>query len=311
MMLLKIGIAPRLQDSNGLKHSPWECAIISNVRLRNLAPLFVLTALALAQAPWQSVTELPGVDWQGTTAARKPAVLKFLREETCTCGCGMKLAECRVGDPSCAVSRKLSNAAVKDFVDGKNADAVRADLKKIAGEPPPMLEEAQKLNIAGAPFKGPANARVTIVEFSDFQCPYCSKVVGPTKEILKQFPNDVKFVFKQFPLDSHADAQFGAEASLAAQSQGKFWEMHDRLYAGFPDLSRRTVIRYAKEIGLDMNKFTYEVDNHKHAARVRSEEQEGEAAGVGGTPTFYFNGKKFNGPFEPQTVAGVIRGELK
>ena len=309
MMLVKIDFAPRNQDSNGLNNRRMRDNVY--VRLRNLLPLFLLTVLCLAQGTWQTVTDLPGVDWQGMPAARRQPVLKFLREEGCTCGCGMKLAECRVGDPSCAVSRKLSNVAVKDFNEGKNAEAVRADLKRIAGEPPPLLDDAVKINLGVAPYKGPANARVTIVEFSDFQCPYCSKVVGPTKEILKQFPNDVKFVFKQFPLDTHTDAQFGAEAALAAQAQGKFWEMHDRLYAGFPDLSRRTVIRYAKEIGLDMNKFTYEVDNHKHAARVRSEEQEGEAAGVGGTPTFFFNGKKYNGPFDVATVAGVIRGELK
>ena len=190
-------------------------------------------------------------------------------------------------------------------------EAVRGDTKRNAGEPAPLPDDAVKLDLGSAPSKGPANARVTIVEFSDFQCPYCAKVVGATKDVMKQFPKDVKFVFKQFPLDSHADAQFGAEAALAAQAQGKFWEMHDRLYAGFPDISRRTVIRYAKEIGLDMNKFTYELDKHTYAVRVRLEEHEGEVAGVGGTPTFYFNGKKFNGAFEPSIVAGVIRNELK
>jgi protein-disulfide isomerase len=274
-------------------------------------PLFLLAVLCLAQGNWQAVTDLPGVDWKGVTPAHKQAALKLMREDTCTCGCNMKIAECRVNDPSCAVSRKLAGAAVKDFSDGKNAAEVRADLKKIADEPPPILDAAVNISTDGDPYKGPANARITMVEFSDFQCPYCSKAVGEANAVLKQFPKDVKLVFKQFPLDTHSDAEFGAEASLAAQAQGKFWEMHDKLYAGFPDLSRKTVMGYAKQIGLDMNRFTSDVDSHKHKTRVRAEEQEGEKAGVGGTPTFFLNGKKYNGAFEASALAPVIRGELK
>ena len=95
---------------------------------------------------------------------------------------------------------------------------------------------------------------------------------------MKQFPNDVKLVFKQFPLDDHAQAEFGAEAALAAQAQGKFWEMHDLLYAGYPNLSRTTVMGYAQKLGLDMKRFASEVDSHKYKARVQAEEQEGEDA---------------------------------
>jgi protein-disulfide isomerase len=280
------------------------------VRIRILLPLFSLGVLCLAQGTWQTVTDLPGVDWHGLTGAKKQAALKLLREEPCACGCSMKLAECRVNDPSCAVSRKLAGVATKDFAEGKNAEFVKADLKRVAAEPPPLFDEPVQISTSGDPSRGPDNARLTIVEFSDFQCPFCSKVVGPTKEILKQFPKDVRLVFKQFPLDTHADAEFGAEAAVAAQNQGKFWEMHDRLYAGFPDLSRRTIMRYAKEIGLDVNKFEYELDHHKNQVRVLLEEHEGEAAGVGGTPTFFFNGKKFNGMFDVATVAPLIRKEL-
>jgi protein-disulfide isomerase len=282
-----------------------------SVRLPKVLPLFLLAVLCLAQGNWQAVTDLPGVDWKGVTPAHKQAALKLMREDACACGCNMKIAECRVNDPSCAVSRKLANAAVKDFSDGKNVAAVRADLKKIADEPPPILDEAVSISTAGDPYKGPDNARITMVEFSDFQCPFCSKAVAEANAVLKQFPKDVRLVFKQFPLDSHNDAEFGAEAALAAQAQGKFWEMHDRLYRGFPDLSRKTVMGYAQQIGLDMKRFTSEVDSHKYQVRVRAEEQEGEKAGVGGTPTFFLNGKKYNGVFEASALAPVIRGELK
>ncbi len=223
----------------------------------------------------------------------------------------MKLAQCRMADPACGTSRKLANAAVKDFAAGKSVDDIRADIKRIAGEPPPVLEAPVKLNVQGDPFKGPDNARVTVVEFSDFQCPFCSKAVAQANALLKAFPDDVKLVFKEFPLDSHEFAEFGAEAALAAHAQGKFWEMHDLLYAGFPDLSRRTVFGYAKKIGLDMNKFTTDVDSHKFQQAVHNEELQGEIAGVEGTPTFYINGKRYNGVFDVSSVSPLIKNELK
>ena len=211
----------------------------------------------------------------------------------------MKLAECRMKDPGCTYSRKETSIAMKGFAEGKNADAVRADIKKEADTPPPVLEDPIKISIAGDPVKGPDSARITIVEFSDFQCPFCSEAVAQANAVVKSFPKDVKLVFKQFPLDSHAQAEFGAEAALAAQAQGKFWEMHDRMYAGFPDLSRKTIMSYAKQIGLDVNRFTVDVDSHKFQARVHFEEQEGETAGVGGTPTFFIDGKELQRPVRP------------
>ena len=101
-----------------------------------------------------------------------------------------------------------------------------------------------------------------------------------------------------------------AEAALAAQSQGKFWEMHDLIYAGFPKLNRQIVDGYAKQLKLDINRFNADMASHKFQARVKAEEQEGEDAGVSGTPTFYFNGKKFNGNFDVAAVVPIVRKEL-
>jgi protein-disulfide isomerase len=283
----------------------------SRVGIRRFAFIFLLGVLCLAADTWQTVTDLPGVDWHGISGARKDAALKFIRAEKCTCGCTMKLAECRMKDPGCSYSRKETSIAMKGFADGKSADAVRADIQKEADKPPPVLEDPVKISIAGDPVRGPENAKVTIVEFSDFQCPYCSVAVAEANAVVKNFPKDVKLVFKQFPLDFHAQAGFAAEAALAAQAQGKFWEMHDRLYGGFPDLARKTVMRYAKEIGLDVNRFTADVDSHKFKARVAMEEEEGEVAGVGGTPTFFIDGKKYNGLFDVASVTPLIKKEMK
>lgn len=282
------------------------------VSFRKLVLFLSLGALCLAQGTWQTVTELPSVDWQGITGAKKALALKIDRTEGCTCGCDMKVAECRMKDRSCAYSKKIANVVAKEVAAGKTEAVIHADLKKMATEPPPVLDDPVKISTTGDPVRGPANARVTIVEFSDFQCPFCSKAVEATRAILKEFPNDVKLVFKQFPLtESHSQAEFGAEAALAAQAQGKFWEMHDLLYAGYPDVSRATVMAYGRKLGLDMKRFTSEVDTHKYAARVHAEEQEGENLDVAGTPTFFIDGKKFNDTFDEPTIAPIIRNELK
>ena len=272
---------------------------------------FFVAVLCLGQATWQAETNPPGVDWAGLTGAKKTAALRVMQTEQCDCGCNMKIAECRVKDPSCGDSKKLAKAVVKETVEGKDAAFIRADLKRIATEPPPTLDdETVKISLAGDPVRGPDNAKLTIVEFSDFQCPYCSKAVEEAKEVLRRFPKDVKLVFKQFPLDSHSDAEFGAEAALAAQAQGKFWEMHDLLYAGFPDLTKARVDAYARQLKLDMNRFHADLASHKYKARVQAEEKEGEDAGVAGTPTFFFNGRKFNQTFAAQSVVPVLKKDF-
>ena len=259
------------------------------VSFRKLVLFLSLAVLCLAQGTWETVTDLPSVDWQGITGAKKALALKIDRTEGCTCGCDMKVAECRMKDRSCAIARRLRMWSAKEVAAGKTEAVIRADLKKMATEPPPVLDDPVKISTAGDPVRGPANARVTIVEFSDFQCPFCSKAVEATRVLLKEFPNDVKLVFKQFPLtESHSQAEFGAEAALAAQAQGKFWEMHDMLYAGYPDVSRATVMGYARKLGLDMTRFTAEVTSHKYAARVHAEEQEGENLDVAGTPDVFY-----------------------
>ena len=112
---------------------------------------------------------------------------------------------------------------------GKSAGAIKAGLAKIGSEILPTLEEKPaKLTIEGDPVRGPANAKVTIVEFSDFQCPYCAKAVGEVKQLMQKFPKDVRLVFKQYPLDTHSQAEIAAEAALSAQAQGKFWECTTR-----------------------------------------------------------------------------------
>ncbi len=280
--------------------------------IRRTILLASVALICLAQeSDWKKVDALAGVDFSGLSNSQSDAVLAVLRTEPCACGCDMKVAECRVKDPACGVSRRLAAFAVRAAAAGKPEARIRAELDRYAKEPPPVLDPPVKLNTAGAPFKGAANARVTIVEFSDFQCPYCAKAAVEAAQVVQKYPTQVKLVFKQFPLEDHSQAALAAEASLAAQAQGKFWQLHDKMYANFRSINRTRIFAWATEVGLDVHKLKADLDSHKYAARVKAEEQEGEVAGVEGTPTFFINGKKFNGVFELSAIAPIIAGELK
>src|SRR5450759_3816745 len=176
---------------------------------------------------------------------------------------------------------------------------------------PKLLDDPVPIPTLGSPVMGPANARITLVEFSDFQCPYCSKAVAQINATLKAYPNDVRLIFKQYPLDSHPAAAISAAASLAAHRQGKFWPMHDVMFANRSKLSRQSFLAWAKEIGLDMNRFTADLDSDAIGKAVLRDRADGDKAGVEGTPTVFLNGQKYNGDLAPDAIKPVIDGELK
>ena len=135
--------------------------------------------------------------------------------------------------------------------------------------------------------------------------------MGEVNQLMQKFPKDVRLVFKQYPLDTHSQAQIAAEAALSANAQGKFWELHDKMYANFRTISRDKIFAWAKEIGVDVNKLRADLDSHKYTARVQAESTEGDNAGVEGTPTFFINGRRLNVSFEVGAVSPLITEALK
>jgi protein-disulfide isomerase len=264
---------------------------------------------------WQTVTNLAGVDFGGLTPARKVHALHALRSQDCTCGCGMKVAECRVKDPRCAFSRGLASVTVGAIKAGKTETAAIAESKasKFGSPPvPKLLDDPVPIPTLGSPVMGPANARITLVEFSDFQCPYCSKAIAQIYATLKAYPNDVRLIFKQYPLvELHPAAAIAAAAALAAHRQGKFWEMHDVMFANRARLSRQSILAWANEIGLDMQRFTADLDSDAIKTAVLRDQADGDKAGVEGTPTVFLNGQRYNGDLAPDAFKPVIDGELK
>jgi len=157
----------------------------------------------------------------------------------------------------------------------------------------PLSPEKTKLIAAGdvAAF-GPKDAPVTIVEFSDFECSYCSRAAGVVKKIKERFPKQVRFVFRHFPLSFHKKAHLASQASLAAKAQGKFWEYHDILFQNQKALGRQELEKYAEQLQLDMKQFKADLDSGKYKAQVDADLKLGGEVFVSGTPSMFINGKR-------------------
>lgn len=149
----------------------------------------------------------------------------------------------------------------------------------------------EKINIEGAPFKGPADAPVAVVAFSDFQCPYCSRLVPILEQLHQQYPTQVKIVFKQFPIRSHKFSEKASRATIAAAEQGKFWPFHDLVFKNYNRLNDKKIEEIRDTLDLDADKFEKTMAADATQKRIDQDLEDGKAAGVRGTPTLFVNGK--------------------
>ncbi|MBU2476791.1 DsbA family protein [Candidatus Micrarchaeota archaeon] len=144
----------------------------------------------------------------------------------------------------------------------------------------------------GRPFKGNPDAKIVVIEYSDFQCPACGSAYSYSKDAVNEFQDQIRFEFRHFPLSNHPFAFKAAVAAEAANDQGKFWEYHDKLFENQDHLLRADLIKYAEELELDIEKFTATLDGNEKDALINSQIQQGNINKVSGTPTFFVNGKK-------------------
>jgi protein-disulfide isomerase len=176
---------------------------------------------------------------------------------------------------------------------------------KVMIEPPRM-----KIATAGYPSVGPNDAPVTVVEFADFQCPYCKRSEDTIKELQKEYGDKMRLVFVDFPLSFHQYAFQAAEASHCAAEQGKFWQYHDELFKDQSKLNTKDLKAAAARLGLNTKQFDACLDQHKYADQVRKEQSEGAAAGVDGTPGFFINGRSLTGAQPTAAFETMINEEL-
>ncbi len=189
-----------------------------------------------------------------------------------------------------AIAQQLQGARVQQqqqvFIRGlRKAAAVKVLLK------PPVVN----LALDGAPVRGKANAPVTVVEFSDFQCPFCARAEGELVKVREAYKDQVKIVYKDFPLPIHPNAPKAAEASRCAREQEKYWEYHDILFANNNALEVPNLKKFAADLKLDTAKFDACLDGDKYAKEIAKDMEEGTRVGVGGTPAFFVNGRFLSG----------------
>jgi protein-disulfide isomerase len=155
--------------------------------------------------------------------------------------------------------------------------------------------------------QGPGNAAVTLLEYGDYECPFCGAAYPIVKEVQSRMGDRLRFVFRNFPIaTSHPHAERAAEAAEAAASQGKFWEMHDLLYENQKRLGDTDLHAYAEHLGLDVGAFDQDLAGYAHAERVREDFMSGVRSGVNGTPTFYINGLRHDGGYEVESLLGAL-----
>jgi protein-disulfide isomerase len=155
--------------------------------------------------------------------------------------------------------------------------------------------------------RGPKDAPVTLVEYGDYQCPYCAAAHPVVKALLEMEPDTVRFVFRHFPITTiHPLAEAAAEAAEAAGAQGIFWPMHDWIYEHQAELAPDVLLAGAQRIGLDTDRFAADVNAHRYEQKIREDFMSGVRSGVNGTPTFFINGARHDGGYDLESLLGAI-----
>jgi protein-disulfide isomerase len=192
------------------------------------------------------------------------------------------------------------------------AAAAVADNKPAAPQPAQADPNAvYKVPVGTSPEKGTKTAKVTIVEFSDFQCPFCSRVEPTLTELEKDYGKDIRVIWKNNPLPFHQNALPAAEAAMAAGEQGKFWEMHGKLFADQQHLDEATFEKYATDLGLNVAKFKASIASHKFQAAIKDDQALAEKLGARGTPSFFINGRPLRGAQPKESFKTVIDKEIE
>lgn len=159
--------------------------------------------------------------------------------------------------------------------------------------------------------KGPTDAPVVLVEYADFECPYCGRAFLELRKLDDAVGDQIRFVFRHFPLSqAHPHAFLAAEASEAAGAQQHFWEMHDQLFMNQHNLEASALLNYAADLGLDLRRFERDLQAQRYRAKVRKDFLEGVRSGVNGTPTFFINGERWNGSYSAEALLAAIEGRV-
>lgn len=262
-------------------------------------------AQAASPASGDLITSVEGVDLTPLSSAERESFWAIANEELSPCGDPYSIAACaREHRPcrSCLPALRFLARRVQDGVSRDQAsELLRARFSRDA---------VSRVNVGDAPSRGPADAPVTIVEFSDYECPHCRHAMPVLREVEREFQGRVRVVHMNFPLGGHIHAMAAARAALAAGRQGKFWEMHEKLFENQNALETADIDRYARELGLDLQRFHADIAAPEIEAEIQRTRREGERLQLQGTPTIYINGRRYDLPVERAPLHEWIQDEV-
>jgi protein-disulfide isomerase len=234
--------------------------------------------------------ELPGVDTHDLTPREKHEFSHYVEQFPAPCRTvAVPLAACVLEKRDCAACVPGAVAIAKAVREGMASEQVEAMYKQ--------RFDASGLRIIpldGSPSRGPDSAPVTIVEFADFECPYCQRMAPELDALWEKRQASVRFVYKFMPLTMHPHSEIAARAAIAAQAQGKFWPMHHALFANGTRLEATDLEGYAKDVGLDLERFRADMRSAATTARIDADRKLADDIGVKGTPTLFVNGREFD-----------------
>jgi protein-disulfide isomerase len=219
---------------------------------------------------------------------------------------GQELAEAKLGILGAAIIATLLSLLIFRVVIPRLPRSMRE--RQPAGATEAILDLAEEIDPVRDHIRGPDDAPVTLVEYGDYQCPYCGQAEIVIRSLLDSFGDDLRYAWRHLPLnDVHPNAQIAAEAAEAAAAQGRFWEMHDSLLTNQDQLMPTDLARHANDIGLDMNRFWEDLRRRDYAERVAEDVASADLSGVAGTPTFFINGARHQGAYDIETLANAVR----
>jgi protein-disulfide isomerase len=218
---------------------------------------------------------------------------------------GQDLAEAKLGVLGSAICAPLLAWMVFGIVK-RLPEQVRA--RQISRTAEDIVDLAEDVDPERDHIRGAMDAPVTLVEYGDYECPYCGQAEEVIRELLSSFGDDVRYVWRHLPLnDVHPSAQLAAEAAEAAAAQGRFWPMHDMLLAHQDELRPLHLRRYAEELGLDLDRFRDDLRRREHIPRVAEDVASADASGVAGTPSFFINGRRHSGAYDVASLTAAVR----
>jgi Na+/H+ antiporter NhaA len=269
-------------------------------------PLGILGATWLASRPWMGglrrTLSWPTIAGGGAVAGIGFTVALLISNIAFE---GRQLEEAKFGVLCAAILASLVSWIVFRAI-ARLPDQVRA--RQLVGTADELLDLSDDVDPARDHARGPEDAPVTLLEYGDYECPYCGQAEVVIRDLLESFGDDVRYVWRHLPLnDVHPNAQMAAEAAEAAAAQDAFWGMHDKLLEHQDELSPPDLTRYAEELDLDVERFWDDLRERVHAPRIAEDVGSADASGVAGTPTFFINGKRHHGAYDIDTLTATVR----